>query len=211
MRSAWEFGKSEENPLAIEYKTVGAPERGRRRKGSKTRSDKVAAAMEDILRREAVDGWVYLRTDLIPVEERSGLFGRTREVHRAVMVFCRGGGDPGTQSVRTSQMSRSPAASAPPPSPGSASRSAGAVEAWPERPSNPASISPVIGEPAGAPAPRSVDQLEPEPRAPKIALASEMSEEPAPTMVEVADDAPPAMKITRAMERHKPTLKVAKI
>ncbi|MEM7236723.1 MAG: hypothetical protein AAF501_02700 [Pseudomonadota bacterium] len=197
--------------MAIEYKTVGAPERGRRRKGSKTRSDKVAAAMEDILRREAVDGWVYLRTDLIPVEERSGLFGRTREVHRAVMVFCRGGGDPGTQSVRTSQVSKAPAASVRPPSPGSASRSAGAVEVSPERPAHPASISPLVGEPAGAPAPLSVDQPEPELRAPKIALAPDMFEEPAPTMIKDADDAPPAMKITRAMERHKPTLKVAKI
>lgn len=75
--------------MAIEYKTVGAPHRGRRKRGAKTRSDKVAAAMSEVLDREAVDGWQYLRTDLIPIEERRGWFGRTQEVHRAVMVFER--------------------------------------------------------------------------------------------------------------------------
>lgn len=75
--------------MRIEYKTVGAPERSKRKKGAKTRSDRVAAAMEEILLQEAQDGWTYLRTDLIPVEERSGWLGRAREVHRAVMVFQR--------------------------------------------------------------------------------------------------------------------------
>ncbi|MBY8978093.1 hypothetical protein KHP62_19945 [Rhodobacteraceae bacterium NNCM2] len=76
--------------MAIEYKAVGAPEKGRRKRGARSMSDRVAAAMEEILEREAVDGWEYLRTDLIPVEERSGWFGRAREVHRAVMIFRRG-------------------------------------------------------------------------------------------------------------------------
>ncbi|MEM8842220.1 MAG: hypothetical protein AAGD47_10640 [Pseudomonadota bacterium] len=75
--------------MALEYKTVGAPLRGRRKRGAKTRSDKVAAAMQEVLEREAVDGWQYLRTDLIPIEERRGWFGRAQEVHRAVMVFFR--------------------------------------------------------------------------------------------------------------------------
>lgn len=75
--------------MAFEYKVVGAPEKGRRRRGAKTRSDRVAAAFEDILAAEAVDGWEYLRTDLIPVEERTGLFSRAEDVHRAVMVFRR--------------------------------------------------------------------------------------------------------------------------
>lgn len=75
--------------MGYEYKAVGAPEKGRKRRGAKTRSDRVAAALEDILQVEATDGWEYLRTDLIPVEERSGWFGRGQEAHRAVMVFRR--------------------------------------------------------------------------------------------------------------------------
>lgn len=75
--------------MAFEYKVVGAPEKGQRKRGARSRSDRVAAAFEERLQAEAVDGWEYLRTDLIPVEERSSLFGRREEVHRAVMVFRR--------------------------------------------------------------------------------------------------------------------------
>ena len=75
--------------MSYEYKTVGAPEKGKRRRGSRSRSDRVAAAFDEILAEEAVDGWEYMRTDLVPVTERNGLFGRAQEVHRAVMVFRR--------------------------------------------------------------------------------------------------------------------------
>ena len=75
--------------MSFEYKTVGAPERGKRQRGLRTGSDRVAAAFEEILRAEAVDGWEYLRTDLLPVTERAGWFSRAHEVHRAVMVFRR--------------------------------------------------------------------------------------------------------------------------
>ncbi len=76
--------------MSVEYKCVGAPERAKRKRGMKTRSDRVAGAMQEIIAAEAVDGWEYLRTDLVPVEEKAGLFGRAREVHRAVLVFHRG-------------------------------------------------------------------------------------------------------------------------
>ncbi len=75
--------------MAYEYKTVGAPEKGKRKKGARSKSDKVAAAFEEILGAEAVDGWEYMRTDLVPVIERSGIFSRPQETHRAVMVFRR--------------------------------------------------------------------------------------------------------------------------
>jgi len=76
--------------MTVEYKCVGAPERPKRKRGAKSRSDRVAVAMQEIIDAEAVDGWEYLRTDLVPVEEKSGLFGRTQEVHRAILVFHRG-------------------------------------------------------------------------------------------------------------------------
>lgn len=72
-----------------EYKCVGAPEKGKRGKRVRTRSDRVATAMQEIIADEAVDGWEYLRTDLVPVEEKSGIFSRVQEVHRAVLVFRR--------------------------------------------------------------------------------------------------------------------------
>lgn len=91
--------------MGYEYKAIGAPEKGRKRRGAKTRSDRVAAALETILETEAKDGWEYLRTDLIPVEERSGWFGRSQEVHRAVMVFRRALEGTGAASI-SSEASR---------------------------------------------------------------------------------------------------------
>lgn len=75
--------------MPYEYKCVGAPERARRRKGARTRSDRVARAMEDLINDNAIDGWEYLRTDLVPVEEKGGVLSRSQEVHRAVLIFRR--------------------------------------------------------------------------------------------------------------------------
>lgn len=75
--------------MEYDYKCVAAPEKARRRRGAKTRTDRVALAMEEILKAEAGGGWEYQRTDLIPVEEKSGWFGRAHDVHRAVLVFRR--------------------------------------------------------------------------------------------------------------------------
>ncbi|MFK7945317.1 MAG: DUF4177 domain-containing protein [Paracoccaceae bacterium] len=72
-----------------EYKVVGAPERAKRARGARTRTDRVAHALQDLINAEAVEGWEYQRTDLLPVEERPGLFSRVRETHRAVLVFRR--------------------------------------------------------------------------------------------------------------------------
>jgi hypothetical protein len=75
--------------MSFEYKTVGAPEKGKRRKGARSQSDRAAAAFEDILKAEATGGWEYLRTDILPLTERRGWLGGSHEVHRAVMVFRR--------------------------------------------------------------------------------------------------------------------------
>jgi hypothetical protein len=75
--------------MTFEYKCVGGPERPKRLRGAWSRSDRVALAMQEIIDSEAVDGWEYLRTDLVPVEEKASFLGRTQEVHRAVLIFRR--------------------------------------------------------------------------------------------------------------------------
>lgn len=99
--------------MDFEYKTVGAPEKGKRRKGARSASDRVAAAFDEILKAEVRDGWEYLRTDILPVIERNGWLGRRHEAHRAVMVFrrpvekaqrqapARGDGEPQLRAVPT--------------------------------------------------------------------------------------------------------------
>ena len=78
--------------MGYEYKCVGAPERAKRRRGAKSRSDRVAKAVEEVIAAEAVDGWEYFRTDQLLAEERKGLFSRRVERAHSVLVFRRGRG-----------------------------------------------------------------------------------------------------------------------
>lgn len=79
--------------MSYEYKCVGAPEEPRRQRGVRAWSDRVALAMQEVIAAEAVDGWEYLRTDILPVEEKDGLFSRVRRIKRAVLIFRRELGD----------------------------------------------------------------------------------------------------------------------
>ena len=101
--------------MTFEYKTIGAPEKGKRKRGLRSQSDRVAAAFDEILQDEAVDGWEYQRTDLLPVIERSGWFGKAHEVHRAVMVFRRPL-DP-AQQESDAVLHRAPSVTPPAPTP----------------------------------------------------------------------------------------------
>ena len=71
-----------------EYRVVPAPARGRKAAGVKTPEDRFALGVEDILNQMARDGWRYLRSDILPSEERRGI-ASTTTVYRSVLVFER--------------------------------------------------------------------------------------------------------------------------
>jgi hypothetical protein len=71
-----------------EYKVVPAPTKGRKAKGRTSNADRFAVSVEDALNQYAADGWEYLRAELLPSDERSGLTGSTRE-WRNVLIFRR--------------------------------------------------------------------------------------------------------------------------
>ena len=96
-----------------EYKVVGAPERAKRARGARTRTDRVARALQDLINEEAVDGWEYHRTDLLPVEERAGFLSRPRETHRAVLIFRRVNAASQNQSPMRAPALQEPGADAP--------------------------------------------------------------------------------------------------
>lgn len=73
---------------AYEYNVVPAPERGDKAKGAKTASERFSLALTDELNRMAADGWEYLRAEILPSEERSGLTGRVTVYHN-MLVFRR--------------------------------------------------------------------------------------------------------------------------
>ena len=74
---------------SLDYKCVPVPRRPKKARGHKTPADAMAAAMEAIMNAEAAQGWEYLRTDLVPMEHRTGLLSGVQESHQAVMIFRR--------------------------------------------------------------------------------------------------------------------------
>ncbi|NVO54604.1 DUF4177 domain-containing protein [Rhodobacteraceae bacterium B1Z28] len=71
-----------------EYKVVPAPQKGTKAKGVKSVEGRFAASVEQLLNQMGQDGWEYLRAELLPSEERTGLTGSTVN-WRNVLVFRR--------------------------------------------------------------------------------------------------------------------------
>ncbi|MQQ07609.1 DUF4177 domain-containing protein [Epibacterium sp. SM1979] len=73
---------------AFEYKVVPAPAKGTKAKGVKTPEARFANSVEITLNEMAAEGWEYLRAELLPSEERSGLTSSTTN-WRNVLIFRR--------------------------------------------------------------------------------------------------------------------------
>lgn len=73
----------------FKYKTVAAPRRVKKARGVKGAEAQLAHNIGEIIAREAVDGWEYLRADSLPIEEGGGMFSRPHVSWRAVLIFRR--------------------------------------------------------------------------------------------------------------------------
>lgn len=71
-----------------QYKVIPAPSKGTKAKGVKTVEGRFALSIEGTLNQLGADGWEYLRAELLPSDERSGLTGSTTK-WRNVLVFRR--------------------------------------------------------------------------------------------------------------------------
>jgi hypothetical protein len=72
----------------FEYKVVPAPSKGTKAKGVKTAEARFSLSVETTLNEMAASGWDYVRAELLPSEERSGLTGSTTN-WRNVLIFRR--------------------------------------------------------------------------------------------------------------------------
>lgn len=79
----------------FEYTVVPAPTRGEKTRDAKTPGSRYALALSSELNRMAREGWEYVRADVLPSEERSGLTGRSTVYHN-LLVFRRSLAAPGT-------------------------------------------------------------------------------------------------------------------
>ncbi|MAC77501.1 MAG: DUF4177 domain-containing protein [Rhodobacteraceae bacterium] len=72
----------------FEYKVVPAPTRGDKVKGVKQPEARFAHSVEAVLNQMAEGGWEFVRAEMLPSEERSGISKTTRE-WRNLLVFRR--------------------------------------------------------------------------------------------------------------------------
>ena len=71
-----------------EYKVIPAPAKGRKGPGVKGPQSRFAHGLETVINELAVEGWEYLRADILPSEERQGL-ASSQTVYRSMLVFRR--------------------------------------------------------------------------------------------------------------------------
>lgn len=95
----------------FEYSVIPAPSRGEKAKDAKTPADRYSVALTLELNRMARDGWEYVRADVLPSEERSGLTGRNTVYHN-LLVFRRTLAVPAPSQARPPQPEY-PAAASP--------------------------------------------------------------------------------------------------
>lgn len=73
---------------AFEYTVIPAPDRGEKARNAKTPGERFSLAFANKLNEMAADGWEYVRAEVLPSEERTGLTGRTTIYHN-LLVFRR--------------------------------------------------------------------------------------------------------------------------
>lgn len=96
----------------FEYSVIPAPLRGEKAKDAKTPSDRYSVALAAELNRMAKDGWEYVRADVLPSEERSGLTGRNTIYHN-LLVFRRMVTAPAAAELSRPPQPEYPAAASP--------------------------------------------------------------------------------------------------
>jgi hypothetical protein len=97
----------------FEYRVIPAPLRGEKAKDAKTPTDRYSVALTTELNRMAQDGWEYVRADVLPSEERSGLTGRSTVYHN-LLVFRRNALAPAAAALPARQPQPEYAAAASP-------------------------------------------------------------------------------------------------
>ena len=74
--------------MRYEYSAIPAPSRGEKAKDARTPTQRYALALTSELNRMAGEGWEYVRADVLPSEERSGIAGRATIYHN-LLIFRR--------------------------------------------------------------------------------------------------------------------------
>lgn len=73
----------------FEYKTICAPRKALKIKGVKGADNRYAQTLTDVINAQSADGWEYFRAETLPVDEKSGMMGKTAEKYLSLLIFRR--------------------------------------------------------------------------------------------------------------------------
>ncbi|PCJ76438.1 MAG: DUF4177 domain-containing protein [Rhodobacteraceae bacterium] len=73
----------------FEYKTICAPRKALKIKGVKGTDNRYAQTLTDAINAQAADGWEYFRAESLPVDEKTGMMGKTEEKYLSLLIFRR--------------------------------------------------------------------------------------------------------------------------
>ena len=73
----------------FEYKTICAPRKALKVKGVRGADNRYAQTLTDVINAQSADGWEYFRAETLPVDEKSGMMGKTAEKYLSLLVFRR--------------------------------------------------------------------------------------------------------------------------
>ena len=73
----------------FEYKTICAPRKALKIKGIRGTDDRYAQTLTDVINAQSEDGWEYYRAESLPVDEKSGMMGKTAEKYLSLLIFRR--------------------------------------------------------------------------------------------------------------------------
>lgn len=72
----------------FEFKVVPAPRRGEKSRTARTTEDRFALALTNLMNQMGAEGWDYVRADVLPCDERTGLTG-SKTTFQNMLVFRR--------------------------------------------------------------------------------------------------------------------------
>ena len=73
----------------FEYKTICAPRKALKIKGVKGADNRYAQTLTDVINAQSANGWEYFRAESLPVDEKSGMMGKTAEKYLSLLIFRR--------------------------------------------------------------------------------------------------------------------------
>jgi len=73
----------------FEYKTICAPRKPLKFKGVKGQDERYARTLTEAINAQSADGWEYFRAESLPVDEKTGMMGKTAEKYLSLLIFRR--------------------------------------------------------------------------------------------------------------------------